>query len=65
MLSLRGFVASQARKQVAKRAQREHYPAPYAILELWRKYDGDPFAAPNDPDALDRGAVRASRPPPT
>ena len=49
MLSLRGLVVSQARKQVAKKARREHYPAPYAILELWKKYDGDPFAAANDP----------------
>jgi 3-hydroxyacyl-CoA dehydrogenase/enoyl-CoA hydratase/3-hydroxybutyryl-CoA epimerase len=46
---LKGVVVGQARKQVAKRARREHYPAPYAILELWRKYDGDPFAASNDP----------------
>jgi 3-hydroxyacyl-CoA dehydrogenase/enoyl-CoA hydratase/3-hydroxybutyryl-CoA epimerase len=49
MLSLRGMVVSQARKQVAKKARREHYPAPYAILELWKKHDGDPFAAANDP----------------
>ena len=47
---LRGFVTSQAEKQVAKRARREHYPAPYAILSLWRKYDGDPFIAPDDPE---------------
>ncbi|HXU42722.1 MAG TPA: 3-hydroxyacyl-CoA dehydrogenase NAD-binding domain-containing protein [Burkholderiales bacterium] len=40
-----------ARKQVAKKAKREHYPAPYQILELWRKYDGDPFAADSDPSA--------------
>jgi 3-hydroxyacyl-CoA dehydrogenase / enoyl-CoA hydratase / 3-hydroxybutyryl-CoA epimerase len=46
---LRGYVASQARKQVAKRARPEHYPAPYAIVELWHKYDGDPFAAARDP----------------
>ena len=46
---LRSFVASQARKQVARRANPQHYPAPYAILELWRKYDGDPFAAADDP----------------
>ena len=26
--------------------KREHYPAPYAILELWEKYGGDPFAPP-------------------
>jgi 3-hydroxyacyl-CoA dehydrogenase/enoyl-CoA hydratase/3-hydroxybutyryl-CoA epimerase len=45
----RGFVAAQARKQVARRARRTHYPAPYAILEAWVKYDGDPFAAQNDP----------------
>jgi len=50
-LNLRSLVVSQARKQVAKRAKKEHYPAPYAILELWRKYDGDPFAAKGDPDA--------------
>src|SRR6185295_7359088 len=31
---LKFIVASQAKKQVAKRARREHYPAPYAILEL-------------------------------
>jgi 3-hydroxyacyl-CoA dehydrogenase/enoyl-CoA hydratase/3-hydroxybutyryl-CoA epimerase len=45
----RSFVAAQARKQVAKRVRREHYPAPYAILEAWVKYDGDPFIAPDDP----------------
>lgn len=38
---LRGFVASQARKLVAQRARREHYPAPYAIIDLWQKYNGD------------------------
>jgi len=45
----RRFVAAQARKQVAKRARREHYPAPYAILDAWVRYDGDPFAAKDDP----------------
>ncbi|MDA0225817.1 MAG: 3-hydroxyacyl-CoA dehydrogenase NAD-binding domain-containing protein, partial [Proteobacteria bacterium] len=45
----RNFVVKQAMKQVAKRARKEHYPAPYAILELWRKYDGNPFTAPEDP----------------
>jgi len=48
---LRGLVVAQARKQVARKARREHYPAPYAILELWRKYDGNPFAAAGDPNA--------------
>ncbi|HEY6820463.1 MAG TPA: 3-hydroxyacyl-CoA dehydrogenase NAD-binding domain-containing protein [Burkholderiales bacterium] len=46
---LKGLVVSQARKQVRRKARPEHYPAPYAILELWRKYDGDPFAADADP----------------
>ncbi len=48
---LKGLFVSQARKQVAKKARKEHYPAPYAILELWKKYDGDPFVAPEDPSA--------------
>jgi 3-hydroxyacyl-CoA dehydrogenase/enoyl-CoA hydratase/3-hydroxybutyryl-CoA epimerase len=48
---MRGIVTSQARKQVAKRARKEHYPAPYAVLESWRKYDGNPFAASHDPSA--------------
>src|SRR5258708_3663771 len=48
---LKGLVVSQARKQVARKARRAHYPAPYAILELWRKYDGNPFLASSDPDA--------------
>src|SRR5215467_14059856 len=41
---MRAIVASMARKQVAKRASPDHYPAPYAILDLWQRYDGDPFA---------------------
>ena len=48
---LRSFVVSQARRQVARKAKREHYPAPYAILELWKRYDGDPFRAAGDPAA--------------
>jgi 3-hydroxyacyl-CoA dehydrogenase/enoyl-CoA hydratase/3-hydroxybutyryl-CoA epimerase len=42
----RRLVASQARKQVAKRVRKEHYPAPYALLDLWVNHDGDPFAVP-------------------
>ncbi len=48
---LRGFIAGQAAKQVAKRARREHYPAPYAILRAWAKFNGDPFAIPDDDPA--------------
>ncbi len=47
---LKGVVAKMARAQLEKRAKREHYPAPYAILELWEKYGGDPFLPPpHDP----------------
>ena len=38
---LKGIVVSQARKQVAKKAKREHYPVPYAILDIWQKYGGN------------------------
>jgi 3-hydroxyacyl-CoA dehydrogenase/enoyl-CoA hydratase/3-hydroxybutyryl-CoA epimerase len=42
-----------ARKQVAARASPDHYPAPYAIIELWRRFDGDPFAPrPEDPASV-------------
>ena len=43
---IRPLIAAAARRQVAKRARREHYPAPYAILEAWSKYDGNPFRIP-------------------
>jgi 3-hydroxyacyl-CoA dehydrogenase/enoyl-CoA hydratase/3-hydroxybutyryl-CoA epimerase len=50
---LKSVVAAMARKQLAKRARREHYPAPYAILELWEKHDGDPFRPPpQDPASI-------------
>lgn len=48
---LKSLVAAMAKKQVAKRAAREHYPAPYVILDLWARYDGDPFAPPLDDPA--------------
>jgi 3-hydroxyacyl-CoA dehydrogenase / enoyl-CoA hydratase / 3-hydroxybutyryl-CoA epimerase len=50
---IRPIIAAQARKQVAARARREHYPAPYAILDIWVKYDGDALAAPpSDPASI-------------
>jgi len=50
---MRPLVAAMARKQVAARASPDHYPAPYAILALWQKYDGDPFAPrPEDPASV-------------
>ena len=50
---VRRIIAAQARKQVAKRARREHYPAPYAILDIWVKYDGNVLAVPpSDPASI-------------
>jgi 3-hydroxyacyl-CoA dehydrogenase/enoyl-CoA hydratase/3-hydroxybutyryl-CoA epimerase len=41
---LRGVIAGQAKKQVAKRASRQHYPAPYAIIDIWAKHNGNALA---------------------
>ncbi len=50
---IRPLIAAKARKQVVARARREHYPAPYAILDIWVKYDGDALAAPpSDPSSI-------------
>jgi 3-hydroxyacyl-CoA dehydrogenase/enoyl-CoA hydratase/3-hydroxybutyryl-CoA epimerase len=37
---VRPILAGQMRSQVAKRARREHYPAPYALIELWQRFGG-------------------------
>ncbi len=51
---LKWLVAAQARKQVARRAPQKHYPAPYAILDTWAHYAGNPLAVPADnPAAID------------
>ena len=45
---VRGFVARASLKQVAKKARKDHYPAPYAIIDLWLNYGGDPRKVPQD-----------------
>lgn len=42
---LRGLVAPGIERQIARRVRREHYPAPYAILDLWRRHGADPRSA--------------------
>ncbi len=37
---LRPLVAGMLTKQVAAKVRRDHYPAPYAIIELWKRYAG-------------------------
>ena len=34
---VRGFVQGKLEAQVASKARREHYPAPYAIIDLWSR----------------------------
>ena len=49
----RRVIAAKARREVAKRARPEHYPAPYAILDIWVKYDGNALAVPpSDPASI-------------
>jgi 3-hydroxyacyl-CoA dehydrogenase / enoyl-CoA hydratase / 3-hydroxybutyryl-CoA epimerase len=42
---IRPFVQRQLTAQVARRAPREHYPAPYAIIGLWSRYGAHGRAA--------------------
>jgi 3-hydroxyacyl-CoA dehydrogenase/enoyl-CoA hydratase/3-hydroxybutyryl-CoA epimerase len=41
---IRGFLASRMRAEAAKAAPPEHYPAPYALIELWEKHGGNKAA---------------------
>jgi 3-hydroxyacyl-CoA dehydrogenase/enoyl-CoA hydratase/3-hydroxybutyryl-CoA epimerase len=43
---LKGVVVAQARKQVARKAKREHYPVPYSILDIWKNFGGNALAVP-------------------
>jgi 3-hydroxyacyl-CoA dehydrogenase/enoyl-CoA hydratase/3-hydroxybutyryl-CoA epimerase len=36
----RPILAGQMRSQVARRARPDHYPAPYAMIELWQRHGG-------------------------
>lgn len=54
---LKGVVAGKARQQVAKRARPEHYPAPYAIIDLWARYGGNALAAPEITDRIVRSST--------
>jgi 3-hydroxyacyl-CoA dehydrogenase/enoyl-CoA hydratase/3-hydroxybutyryl-CoA epimerase len=49
---LRAYAASKMREQVAKKARKEHYPAPYALIDLFEKHG-------NDWQAMSRGEIDA------
>ena len=42
---VRGIVAGKIEQQVARKARRDHYPAPIAIVDLWRRHGADPRTA--------------------
>jgi len=37
----RGLMANVLQKKVAKRASKENYPAPFAVIQLWKDFGGD------------------------
>lgn len=39
---VRGFIANKISKKVSLKAPKNHYPAPYKLIELWRKYYDKP-----------------------
>ena len=51
---LKRVVANGARKQVAAKARREYYPAPYAIIDIWEKHNGNALVAPELVDGIVR-----------
>jgi 3-hydroxyacyl-CoA dehydrogenase/enoyl-CoA hydratase/3-hydroxybutyryl-CoA epimerase len=38
---VRSFLATRMRKEAAKAAPAEHYPAPYALIDLWEEHGGN------------------------
>jgi 3-hydroxyacyl-CoA dehydrogenase/enoyl-CoA hydratase/3-hydroxybutyryl-CoA epimerase len=42
---VRPFIAKKARAGVARKARKEHYPAPYAIVDLWERHGASGRAA--------------------
>ncbi len=38
---VRPLLAGMMRRKVAQKAKPEHYPAPYALIDLWAEYGGD------------------------
>ena len=41
MAPVRRFLANRMRAETAKKAVREHYPAPFALIDLWEKHGDD------------------------
>ncbi len=45
---IRNLVAKMSAKKVAERVRRDHYPAPYAIIDLWKDFGGDVRNVPRE-----------------
>ena len=45
---VRSLVASMSRKKVAGKVRQDQYPAPYAIIDLWKNFGGDVRDVPVD-----------------
>lgn len=41
---IRPLMAKVFQREVSKKANREHYPAPYALIDLWKEHCGDETA---------------------
>lgn len=51
---LRGIVARKTSATAAQKAQPEHYPAPYALIDMWQNHGGNALAVPPaEPTSLD------------
>ena len=48
----RALAARQMRQKAAGKASKEHYPAPYALIDLWEAHGGDR-------DAMQQGEIRS------
>lgn len=40
----RSLIAPMMRKKTAEKARREHYPSPFALIDLWQQHGGDAAA---------------------
>ncbi len=60
---MRKLVAMQMRKQVASKAKQEHYPAPYALINLWEAHGsvGDEMYAAEAESVLQLGMTDTAR----
>lgn len=38
---IRSFIARKMEQQTAEKVRKEHYPAPFALIDLWKQHGGD------------------------